>query len=106
MTDHRRIGSGSLGQVVLVLDEFACGEVGSTEQHPVDVLVAPHHAFGESGGTAGVQQVDVIGAARAEVTLRRAVGGRGVELDAAIALISAVGNVGSVVDHQDRLHVG
>ncbi len=106
MADHRRIGRRSPGQVVLVFDEFACGEVGSTEQHPVDVFVAPHHALRESGGTAGVQQVDVVGTARAEVAFGRAVGDRRVELDAAVALVRAGGHVGAVVDDQDRLHVG
>ena len=69
--DHRRVGGGLLGQVVLVGDRLAGGKVGATEQNSVDVLVAPHDALGESGGAESVQQVDVVLAARAEVTLGR-----------------------------------
>ena len=69
VADHRRVGGGLLGQVVLVLDGFARREVGAAEQHSIDVLVTPHHAFGEPGGAAGVEQVDVVGAALAEITL-------------------------------------
>ncbi len=68
--------------------------------------MAPHHALREPGGATGVEQVDVIGAARAEIALGRAAGDRGVELNTAVALVRAVGNVGTVVDHQDRLDVG
>ena len=103
VADHRRIGGGGLGQVVLVLDEFACREVGSAEQHPVDVLVAPHHALREAGGAAGVEQVDVVGAAFAEVSLGGALRDRRVELDAAVALIVVVA---AVLDDEDRLDVG
>ena len=64
--------------------------------------MAPHHALGEPGGAAGVQQIDVVLAARAEVTLRRALLERGVELDAAVALEVFVG---AVLDHEDGLDV-
>ena len=102
VADHRRVLGGRLGQVVLVLDELAGREVGAAEQHSVDVLVAPHHALGEAGGAAGVEQVDVVGAALAEVALGRALLERGVELDAAVALVVVVA---AVLDHQDGLDV-
>ena len=88
---------------MLVLDEFACREVGSAEQYAVDVLVAPHHALRETGGAAGVEQIDVVGAAWAEVALGRTLRDRGVELDAAIALIIGVA---TVLDDENRLDVG
>ena len=100
--DHRRVLRGRLGEVVLVLDGLARREVGAAEQHSVDVLVAPHHALGEAGGAAGVEQVDVVGAALAEVALRRALLQRGVELDAAVALVVVIA---AVLDHQDGLDV-
>ena len=103
VADHRRILCGGLGQVVLVLHELTRREVGAAEQHPVDVLVAPHHALGETGGAAGVEQVDVVGAALAEVADGRSLLERGVELDTAVALIVVVA---AVLDRQDGLDVG
>ena len=102
VADHRRVLRRGLGQVVFVLDGLARREVGAAEQHPVDVLVPPHHTLGETGGAAGVEQVDVVGAAFAEVALGRALLQRGVELDAAVALVVVVA---AVLDHQDGLHV-
>ena len=102
VADHRRVRRGRLGQVVLVGDRFTRREVGAAEQHSVDVLVAPHHALGEAGGAAGVEQVDVVLAARAEVALGRALLERGVELDAAVALVVVVA---AVLDDQDGLDV-
>ena len=105
VADHRRIRRGRFREIIFVFDEFACREVGSTEQHPVDVLVAPHHALGEAGGPTGIEQVDVVGAALAEVTLGRALRQRGVELDAAVTLKCFVAAGAAIVDHQDGLHV-
>ena len=100
--DHRPVLGGRLCEVVLVLDGFSRREVGAAEQHSVNVFVTPHDALGEAGGAAGVQQVDVVGAALAEVALRRALLQRGVELDAAVALVVVIA---AVLDHQDGLDV-
>ena len=64
--------------------------------------MAPHHALGEPGGAAGVEQIDVVLAARAEVALRRALLERGVELDTAVALEIFLS---TVLDHEDGLDV-
>ncbi len=65
--DHPRVG-GLLGLVVL-LQRLAGVEVDAAAEHPPEVLVAPHHALGEAGGAAGVDDVQVVGAALVEVTL-------------------------------------
>ena len=103
IADHRRIRCGGLGEVVFVFDEFTRGEVGSAEEHPVDVLVAPHHALREAGGAPGVEQVDVVGAALAEVAFGRALRDRRVELDAAVTLKVVIV---TVLDDESRLDVG
>ncbi|CKT37661.1 Uncharacterised protein [Mycobacterium tuberculosis] len=103
VADHRWIRRGRLGQVVFVFDELSCRKVGSTEQHTIDVLVTPHHTLGETGGAAGVEQIDGVGAAFAEVTLRRPRRDRGIELDAAVAPIVLVR---AVLDDQDRPYMG
>ena len=105
VTDHRRPSGCLLGMVILVSDEFACGEVGSTEQHSVDVLMAPHHALRETGRTAGVEQIDIVGAARPEVALGRSLGDRLVELDATVVFIGLCRHVAAIVDHQHRLDI-
>ena len=86
--------------VILVGDEFACGEVGSAEQNPVDVLMTPHDALGEPGGAAGVEQVDVVCAAFTEITDGRTLGDGLVELHPAVTLVV---QVAAVLDHQDGL---
>ncbi len=108
--DHRGVLGGALRQVVLVGDRLTRREVGAAEQHSVDVFVTPHDALGEAGGAAGVEQVDVVGAAGAEIALGRALLECRVELDAAVAREVIVR---SVLDHQDgldlrrlRQHVG
>ena len=67
--DHRLGLERLLGLVVLV-DPLPRHEVDATTQHPPEVLVAPHHALGEPGGAAGVDDVDVVGAALPEVAVR------------------------------------
>jgi hypothetical protein len=100
--DHRRIRRSLLGQVVLVGDRLARGEVGAAEQHSVDVFMAPHDALGEAGGAAGVKQVDVVLAARTEVTFRRALRQRRLEFHATVFLVVVVG---PVLDDEDGLDV-
>ena len=51
----------------LVLERLAGDEVDAAAERAPDVLMAPHDALRLPGGAAGVDDVDVIGAARAEV---------------------------------------
>ena len=67
--DHPRVG-GLLGLVVL-LQRLAGVEVDAAAEHPPEVLVAPHHALREAGGAAGVDDVQVVGAALARSRARR-----------------------------------
>ena len=66
---------GLLGLVVL-LQRLAGVEVDAAAEHPPEVLVAPHHALGEAGGAAGVDDVQVVGAALVEVALGALAGQR------------------------------
>ena len=72
--DHPRVG-GLLGLVEL-LQRLAGVEVDAAAEHPPEVLVAPHDALREAGGAAGVDDVDVVGAALAEVALGALAGER------------------------------
>ena len=72
--DHPRVG-GLLGLVVL-LERLAGVEVDAAAEHAPEVLVAPHHALREAGRAAGVDDVDVVGAALAEVALGALAGQR------------------------------
>ena len=51
----------------LVVEGLAGDEVDAAAERAPDVLVPPHHALRVAGGPAGVDDVDVVGAARAEV---------------------------------------
>ena len=68
-------------------------KVDAAAEHPPEVLVAPHHALGEAGGAAGVDDVEVVGAALAEVALGRPCCQRRVELDAAVTPVVVVAAV-------------
>ena len=71
---HPRVG-GLLGLVVL-LERLPGVEVDAAAEHPPEVLVPPHHALGEAGGAARVDDVEVVGAALAEVALGALAGQR------------------------------
>ena len=72
-----------------ILSLAACGvvtrslreRVDAAAEREVHVFLAPHHALGHAGGAAGVEQVDVVVGALAEVALGRARRDRGLELD-------------------------
>ena len=53
--------------LVELLDRLAGHEVDASTERPPEVLVAPHHALGEPGGPAGVDDVQVVRAPLAEV---------------------------------------
>ncbi len=76
---------GSVGLLGLVelRQRLAGVEVDAAAEHAPEVLVAPHHALGEAGGAAGVDDVDVVGAALAEVALGALAGDRVVVEDPA-----------------------
>jgi hypothetical protein len=76
-----------------------------------DVLLAPHDALRHPGGAAGVEDIDVVGGARAEVAFGRRRGQRVlVAHDVAVREGRAVGGgLAAVVDHDDAAqlrHVG
>jgi acyl-CoA synthetase (AMP-forming)/AMP-acid ligase II len=83
-------------RLVELAQRLAGVEVDAAAQHPPEVLVAPHHALREAGGPAGVDDVQVVGAALGEVALGALAGdGVGVQ-DAAVG-----GDVGLVVGVDD-----
>ena len=57
-----------------ILDPRVGHGVGAAPQGVEDVLVAPYDALGHAGRAAGVEDVDVVGRAGAEVTRRRLAG--------------------------------
>ena len=85
-----------LGLLPLVADVLTGDEVDPAAECAPDVLMPPQHAFGISGGAAGIEDVEVVGAALLEVTLRRRARQRRLVLDAAVALVIAVA---AVFDH-------
>ena len=91
-------GSAGLLGLVVLLQRLAGREVDAAAEHAPEVLVAPHHALGEAGGAAGVDDVDVVGAALAEVALGALAGQRVVERDAAerreVGVVVGLGDVG------------
>ena len=66
---HPRV-VGLLGLVVL-LQRLTGVEVDAAAEHAPEVLVAPHDALREAGGAAGVDDVDVVGAALRRSRARR-----------------------------------
>ena len=65
---QRPLTSGLLGLVIL-REGLAGVEVDAVPEHPPEVLLAPHDALREACGAAGVNDVQVVAAARTEVAL-------------------------------------
>jgi hypothetical protein len=55
--------------LVILREGLAGVEVDAAPEHPPEVLLAPHDALREACGAAGVNDVQVVAAARTEVAL-------------------------------------
>ena len=100
--DHPgRPGRAAPDLLPLLGQPLAGVEVDPAAQHAPEVLVPPHHALGVSGGAAGVEHVDVVGAALAEVTVGAQARDHGVEVGRA----RRQRQFAAVVDHQHDAQV-
>jgi hypothetical protein len=103
--DHPAVLLGLLGLVEL--GEVLAGvEVDAAAERAPEVLVAPHHALREAGGAAGVDDVQVVGAALLEVALGALVGDRvGVQDPAERTYVGLVVGLDHVGDDHDCLQL-
>ena len=100
-------GLGGLLRLRELLQRLTGVEVDAAAEHPPEVLVAPHDALGEAGGAAGVDDVDVVGAALTEVALGALARVRLLERDAPEGRdVVGIVRVRHVRERHERLQLG
>src|SRR5699024_1211795 len=94
-------GARAFPSLVSLFQHRSRHEVDTAAKRAPNVLVPPHHALWFSSGTTGVEQVQVVRAAWAEVAFRTAGGQRGL----VVHLCRSARVRGPVLDHQQFTQV-